>query len=203
MRLGYGKAADPDPKETDVPNAIELLTQEHREAEQMLQQLQGTRGEDMTLLQTAATELRMHMKIEEDVLYPYLRKNLTNGSNLMTEANKEHEEAKEALAQVERTAGTEQFEQALQTLTEGIQHHVEEEETEIFPKMREDFDEKTLTDFGRQLEEAKQQLRAEGWTGATEGMTRDELYAEAKEIGIEGRSQMNKDELQEAVEQNQ
>lgn len=186
-----------------MPNAIELLMQEHREAEQLLQQLQGTRGEDTTTLQTAAQELRTHMKIEEDVLYPYLRKNLTNGSNLMTEANKEHQEAKDALAQVERTAGTEQFEQALQTLTEGIQHHVEEEENEIFPKMREDFDEATLEDFGRQLEEAKMQLKAEGWTGGTEGKTRDELYAEAKEVGIEGRSQMNKDELAKAVEQNQ
>lgn len=186
-----------------MPNAIELLMQEHRQTEQLLQQLQGTRGEDTATLETVALELRMHLKLEEELLYPYLRQNLTNGGNLMTEANKEHEEAKEALAQVEQTAGTEQFEQALQTLTEGILHHVQEEENEIFPKMQEEFDEAKLDDLGRQFQEGKQQLQAEGWTGATEGATRDELYAEAKEIGIEGRSQMNKDELAQAVEQNQ
>jgi iron-sulfur cluster repair protein YtfE (RIC family) len=183
-----------------MPNVIEVLTQQHREAEQMLTQLKGTGGENVTLLETAGQDLRIHMKLEEDLLYPFLRKNITNGNELMTEANKEHEEAKEALAKVETSTGA-AFEQALETLTEGVLHHVEEEEGEIFPKMRESIDQAKLEEFGQEVLTNYEQLKSEGWTGKSEGKTRDELYAEAKEVGIEGRSKMNKDELADAVEQ--
>jgi iron-sulfur cluster repair protein YtfE (RIC family) len=182
-------------------NAIDLLMQEHREAEQMLQQLKGTQGRDTALLEKCGQELRIHMKIEEDVLYPFIRQNIPNGQDLMKEAEDEHEEARTALAKVEQTAGTPQFEQALAKLEEGINHHVQEEETEIFPKLRENVDEAKLVKFGQELEQEHTRLEEQGYTGKTDGMTRDELYAEAKEVGIEGRSKMNKDELAEAVEQ--
>lgn len=184
-----------------MPNVIDVLMQQHREAEQMLTQLKGTGGENVELLETAGQDLRIHMKLEEDLLYPFLRQNLPNGDELMAEANKEHQEAKEALAQVETATGS-QFETALQTLTEGVLHHVEEEEGEIFPKMRENVDQSKLEQFGQQVLDQYNQLKAEGWMGKSEGKTRDELYAEAKEIGIEGRSQMKKDELAQAVEEN-
>jgi iron-sulfur cluster repair protein YtfE (RIC family) len=182
-------------------NAIDLLMQEHRQAEQMMQQLKGTQGQDMALLEKAGQELRIHMKIEEDVLYPFIRQNIPNGQDLMKEAEDEHQEARQALAQVEATAGTAQFEQALTTLEEGVLHHVQEEETEIFPKLRENVDEAKLVKFGEQLEQEHTKLEEQGYTGKTDGKTRDELYAEAKEVGIEGRSKMKKDELAEAVEQ--
>ena len=183
-----------------MPNVIDVLMQQHREAEQMLTELKGTGGENVTLLETAGQDLRIHMKLEEDLLYPFLRENIPNGKDLMAEANKEHAEAKEAIAKCEASAGG-AFESALQELTEGVLHHVEEEEGEIFPKMRENIDQSKLEQFGQQVLEQYEALKAEGWTGTSEGKTRDELYAEAKEIGIEGRSQMNKDELASAVEE--
>ena len=184
-----------------MANAIEVLTQEHRKAEQMLQQLKGTQGQDMALLEKAGQDLRIHMKIEEDVLYPFIHQNIPNGQDLMKEAEQEHQEAREALAKVEQTAGTAQFEQALTKLEEGVMHHVQEEENEIFPKLRQHVDQTRLEQFGTELEQEHQRLEQQGFTGKSEGKTRDELYAEAKEIGIEGRSKMNKDELAEAVEQ--
>jgi iron-sulfur cluster repair protein YtfE (RIC family) len=184
-----------------MANAIEVLTKEHRQAEQMMQQLKGTQGADATLLQKAGTELRIHMKIEEDVLYPFIRDNIPNGQELMKEAEKEHQEARDALAKVEQTAGTPQFEQALTKLEQGVNHHVQEEENEIFPKLRQHVDQGKLETFGRELEEEHTRLEEQGFSGTSDGKTRDELYAEAKEIGIEGRSKMKKDELAEAVEQ--
>ena len=183
-----------------MPNVIDVLMQQHREAEQMLTQLKGTGGENVALLETAGQDLRIHMKLEEDLLYPFLRNNIPNGNELMAEANKEHSEAKEAIATCESNTGA-AFESALQELTEGIEHHVEEEEGEIFPKMRENIDAQKLEQFGQEVLTAYEQLKSEGWTGKTEGMTKDELYAEAQEIGIEGRSTMKKDELAEAVEE--
>lgn len=184
-----------------MPNVIDILMQQHRDAEQMLTELKGTGGENTALLESAGQDLRIHMKLEEDLLYPFLRENIPNGKDLMAEANKEHQEARDALAKTETSTGG-AFETALEKLTEGVLHHVEEEEGEIFPKMRENIDEAKLEQFGRQVEEQYMALKAEGWTGTSEGKTRDELYAEAKEIGIEGRSSMTKDELAQAVEKN-
>lgn len=183
-----------------MPNVIDVLMQQHREAEQMLTQLKGTGGEDVALLEHAGQDLRIHMKLEEELLYPFLRENIPNGKELMAEANKEHSEARDALGKCETTSGA-PFEQALQTLTEGVLHHVEEEEGEIFPKMREHVDQAKLEQFGQEVVTRYEALKAEGFTGKTEGKARDELYAEAKEIGIEGRSTMTKDELAQAVEE--
>jgi iron-sulfur cluster repair protein YtfE (RIC family) len=188
-----------------MPNAIDLLMQEHRTAEQMMGQLKGTQGRNTELLTKAGTELRIHMKIEEDVLYPFIRENIPNGMDLMQEAEQEHREARDALAQVEQAAGTPQFEQALAKLEEGVLHHVQEEETEVFPKLRQHVDAAKLEQFGNELEQEHKRLEEQG--GASKDSapasekTRDELYAEAKEIGIEGRSKMTKDELADAVEE--
>jgi iron-sulfur cluster repair protein YtfE (RIC family) len=182
-------------------NAIDLLEQEHREAEQLLAQLKGTKGENTQLLEKTAEELRIHMRIEEEVLYPFIRKNVPEGDKLMNEADKEHTEARQAIQETEQTAGTAGFEQALTTLTEGIQHHVKDEETKVFPKLRQTVDTATLEEFGAELAEAKQRIKAEHAT-PTSDKTRDELYAEAKEVGIEGRSKMDKDELAKAVDKN-
>ena len=184
-------------------NAIDLLEQEHREAEQLLAQMKGTQGADTTLLNTTAEELQIHMKIEEEVLYPFIRREVPEGKDLMNEAEEEHQEARQALQKVQQTAGTPDFEAALAKLTKGIQHHVKEEENEVFPKLRKTVDEAKLVEFGKELDQAKQELKSSGrfadGAGSSEGKTRDELYAEAKEIGIEGRSKMNKSQLIKAL----
>jgi hypothetical protein len=61
-------------------------------------------------------------------------------------------------------------------------------------------EEAKLEEFGQELEAEHQRLEQSGGATAAE-KTRDELYAEAKEIGIEGRSKMDKEELAQAVEQ--
>jgi iron-sulfur cluster repair protein YtfE (RIC family) len=190
-----------------MPNAIELLMQEHRTAEQMMRELKGTQGRNAGLLAKAGTDLRIHMKIEEDVLYPFIRQNIPRGMDLMGEAEREHGEARQALARLEQTAGTPEFEQALAELERGVLHHVHEEENEVFPTLRQHVDESRLQQFGHELEQEHARLERGQPSGATAGgaatadKTRDELYAEAKEIGIVGRSKMTKDELAEAVEQ--
>ncbi|HEV7888116.1 MAG TPA: hemerythrin domain-containing protein [Acidimicrobiales bacterium] len=184
-------------------DAIEVLTQQHREAEQLFEQLKDTGGENQELLDTLALELQIHMRIEEDILYPFIRSEVPDGGEMMDEAEEEHKEGKEGLQKLVDKAGSEGWEQVLEMLEQGIKHHVEEEETEVFPKLRETVDEARLQQFGEELEQAAMRMRAEGSAESGGKRTRDELYAEAKEIGIEGRSTMSKDELAEAVEQQQ
>lgn len=202
-----------------MPNAIEVLTQEHRDTEQMLKEIKQTRGEDADLLMTAAMELQAHLRIEEEVLYPFIRREVPEGDKLMQEAEKEHQEARTALEQVEMAApGTDEFMQALETLEKGVKHHVGDEEEKVFPKLRETVDQQKLEQFGQELVQAKQRFMqgarvaggsagggggGAGGDGSVDDKTRAELYAEAKEIGIEGRSKMDKDELAQAVQRSQ
>jgi hemerythrin-like domain-containing protein len=183
-------------------NAIDHLTKEHREAEELMKKLKTGSGQGQAQVRDKlAEELQVHMRIEEEVLYPFMRRELPDGEKLMAEAEEEHQEARQALEQLLSTEpGSAEFEQALTTLEEGVNHHVQEEENEIFPKLRKTVDEATLVRLGEQLTSREDELKGESSGGSTEGKTRDELYAEAKEIGIEGRSKMNKDELADAVE---
>jgi iron-sulfur cluster repair protein YtfE (RIC family) len=180
-------------------NAIDFLTTEHREADKKLAQL--AQQPDQALLDETAMELRVHLEIEEEVLYPFIRDEVPEGESLMDEAESEHDEARQALQKVTQAElGSPEFTAALAELTAGVRHHVQEEETQVFPKLRETVTQARLEEFGAELEQAHEQ-KVSGSGSSTEGKTRDELYAEAKEIGIEGRSKMNKDELAEAVEE--
>jgi hypothetical protein len=87
------------------------------------------------------------------------------------------------------------FGAAVEMMTAGIAHHVEDEEEEAFPKLRQAFDADRLSSLGRTLMAEKQ----------TAGMlvdsqsTKAELQEIAGELGIERRSSMTKDELKEAI----
>ena len=108
---------------------------------------------------------------------------------MVEEAKTEHEGARKVLAEVERLSPNEPgFDGAFEMLEAGISHHVEEEETEVFPKLRKSASAAQLNEVGQQVEEAK-------GNAALEDMSRDELYQRAQDADIPGRSSMTKDEL--------
>ena len=74
----------------------------------------------------------------------------------MAEALEEHQEAKSLLGELEELgADNHDFGSKLQQLMEAVEHHVEEEEGEMFPKIEEVFDEDELEQLGQELESAK------------------------------------------------
>ena len=80
-----------------------------------------------------------------------------------------------------------------EVVDEGVQeHHADEEEKEMFPDVREELGEERLNELGEQMEERKATAKADS-------ATKDELYEKAKSMGIEGRSEMTKAQLAEAV----
>lgn len=136
-------------------NALDLLRQDHQHVQALLKRFEKTEdeGEQRELCDQIVGELREHTEIEERILYPYLRE-ATGREDLFEEASLEHDTAKSLMEQLEREQpGTPRFKAMVKVLGEYVEHHVQEEEAEIFPQV-----EKTGVDLdalGQTLEECR------------------------------------------------
>ena len=137
-------------------DAIQLLTADHTEVEQMFRQVESLPGggAQEELVQSIVRELSVHAVIEEQVLYPAMREALPDGDELVKEAIDEHQQVKETLAAIERADATERGPLLVQ-LIGNVRHHVEEEETELFPKLRASVGNEELQAMGAKLASAK------------------------------------------------
>ena len=138
-------------------NVIGMLKEDHREVITMFGQYDEAEGEQRErIVHELIESLTKHTRIEEQVLYPFIRAEVPDGDQLMDEAEQEHQEVKDAMSRLAGlSAGDPDFEDAFRTLREGLQHHVQEEEDEVFPKLTEVADEATLVELGRSLAQAK------------------------------------------------
>ncbi len=142
--------------ETATKDAIEVLVTDHRGVEQLFSQIESGDGAARDeAVREVIRELSIHAAIEEQVLYPVMRRSLTDGDAKVEEAIKEHQEAKEALSDIEQLGSSPQRDGKLQKLMEGVRHHVEEEEHELFPEMRSAVGEDELRRLGAALLAAK------------------------------------------------
>jgi iron-sulfur cluster repair protein YtfE (RIC family) len=172
-------------------DVLEHLTEEHRKAERLMEQLEKTDpGSTRDRLVGELTDaLRTHMAVEERFLYPIVVEAM--GAEPETEAEVEHDLAREGLAKLTELRHEPGFGAALDMVKAGIAHHVEEEEHEIFPELRK----KAAAQLAAlDPEELEQEVGTDG-----SDQTKEELYQKAREAGIPGRSTMTKDELAEAV----
>ena len=150
------------------------------------------------MVKQICTELTVHAAVEEEVVYPVLEE-VPNGSKLRKEAEQEHQEAKDAIAKIEKAGfDPEQVGGDIEHLMEGVAEHVQEEESDVLPKMKDALGNERMTELGEQLAVAKvEQLKSHQ---ALAELTKDELYELAQATGVEGRSEMNKDDLVDALQ---
>jgi hemerythrin superfamily protein len=138
-------------------NALELLKQDHQKVKGLFQDVRKSsdRGKQKELFDKIDTELNIHTHIEETVFYPAIEEQ-EELKDIVAEALEEHQEAKILLEELEELgADNHDFGSKLQQLMEAVEHHVEEEEGEMFPKIRQVFDEDELEQLGEELESAK------------------------------------------------
>jgi hemerythrin superfamily protein len=142
---------------TTQPDAIEVLTTDHNEVDQMFAQLESLPDGQQkdALVREVVKELSVHAAIEEQVVYPVMRRSLTDGDSKVEEAIDEHQKVKETLAAIERADSSAQRDQHLQSLVKDVRHHVKEEESELFPELRAAVSEQEIRQMGAQLEAAK------------------------------------------------
>ena len=169
-----------------------LLTADHREVEQLLEKLgKAEESERPALVNKIDSSLRLHMKIEEQLVYPIVSRQL--GEEESEEAEVEHNLAREGLDKLQELIEMPGFGAAVDMLKGGIEHHVHDEEGEMFPKLGDRLDERQRAALGDSIAEAKAGAAVAG------NETKDELMEAAKARDIPGRSSMTKDELREAL----
>jgi iron-sulfur cluster repair protein YtfE (RIC family) len=115
-----------------------LLEADHRQVEELIDRIQKADGSGRSpLIGELRTALEAHMQLEEEVVYPAMRP--VTGQEQVEEAQTEHELARNALAEMLNLAPDEPgFEAALETTKAAIEHHVQDEEGEVFPTLRQD-----------------------------------------------------------------
>ena len=140
------------------PLAIQLLKQDHREVEAMGKEFEKAKDDQakVEIARRICQALTVHAQIEEEIFYPRAREQDVE-DDMLDEAYVEHQSAKDLIAQIEGMGADDlYFEAKVKVLIEYVQHHVEEEENELFPAAQ-----KTGLDLdaiGEEMQARKQEL---------------------------------------------
>ena len=143
-------------------DATTLLRADHKVVSALFAQYKKARSsaDKKEIVAQICMELKVHAQIEEEIFYPAV-KSAMKDKTLIPEATVEHATLKTLLAQVENVPPEgEMFDAKIKVLSEYVQHHVEEEQNEVFPKAK--ATKMDMMELGAQLAERKAELLAEG-----------------------------------------
>lgn len=139
---------------TPTINAITLLTEQHREVESLFEQFEKATdpADKDALFEEIADNLAAHSTIEEKIFYPAAYAKETQ--DLLKEAVEEHLSVKRLIADLlEMAPENENFSAKVKVLKEQVEHHVEEEEGELFKKVAKEIDRAKLEALGAMMDE--------------------------------------------------
>ena len=142
----------------DAVDGIQVLINDHRTVEDLFSQYERATepAEQTRIAHRVIHELAVHGEIEELLFYPRVRTTLADGNDLADEAIHEHVEIKQTLNDLDKmSAEDDGFDAKMRELMAEVRHHVEEEETEMFPKIRENMAADQLEKLGTSLQGAK------------------------------------------------
>ena len=144
-------------------NAIDLLKSQHREVEDLFSELEraGDTDTKVDLFETVADKLAIHAALEEHHFYPAVKEQRTEG--LLHEAVQEHLAVKRLLAELlETDVEDERFDPQLKVLRETVERHVEEEEGDLFRRVRRLFTADRLEAIGSAMSTEQDELEGRG-----------------------------------------
>jgi hemerythrin-like domain-containing protein len=147
------------------PDAIQLLRKDHTEVQALFKKYEKgsekmASGQKKQLAEQICHMLTVHAQIEEEIFYPACEQEL-DAEDIVAEAKVEHTSAKELIAKIEAgRAGSEEYDAHVTVLGEYINHHVKEEQNELFPKVKKS--KMDLKAIGQQLAERKMSLMQSG-----------------------------------------
>jgi hemerythrin-like domain-containing protein len=146
-------------------DAIALLRKDHDTVRKLLSELEQTTTRAAkkreALLMEIALEVEVHAAIEEEIFYPAFRERGQSGEDekLFLEAAEEHALVHQSLPELQATdPGTELFSARAKVLKDLIEHHAEEEESELLPRAKELLSKAELVELGERLQTHKMEL---------------------------------------------
>jgi iron-sulfur cluster repair protein YtfE (RIC family) len=134
---------------------VVLLKTDHREAKEMLRALEHSApgARRRRTVEKLVGALRLHMELEERLLYPVVERE--QGAEAAEEATIEHRLAQEEMVHLAEMVDAPGFGAVVSMLTAGIRHHVREEESEVFPRLKRELDRAQLGELGAELAAGK------------------------------------------------
>lgn len=183
-------------------DALTLLTADHNRVRGLFTMFKEAeeKGDTATMTTVAKRifrELEVHASIEESDFYPTVREK-DEIADLVAEGIEEHNVVKTLLGELQSLEPDETWTAKMKVLIENVEHHAEEEEKEMFPKVRSAM-RAELETLAERLEAAKERLGAPTMADKID-LTTTDVERLAKEQQIPGRSKMSKDELLAAVD---
>jgi hemerythrin superfamily protein len=148
-------------------NAIDLLKEDHDRVEALFEQVKANEdGDNTDVFKQIKAELDVHAHIEETIFYPRL---IEEGDeelkDIVKEGIEEHRQVKMFLRELENLVDeSDKFKPKIQVLMEDVEHHVQEEEGEMFSMVQDQFDESALEEMGAEMEEEKQNFQSKSST---------------------------------------
>jgi iron-sulfur cluster repair protein YtfE (RIC family) len=142
----------------DVSEPVKLLINDHMKVERIFEQIKEAESpnQKQSLVSQLDAELTRHTTIEEHILYPFVEDNVPEGEGLIDEAEHEHEEASKLLEKLSSMdPDAPDFTPTLEALEKAVNHHVKDEEKELFPKLEDSTDSEALARLRTQLENEK------------------------------------------------
>ncbi|WP_082551964.1 hemerythrin domain-containing protein [Massilia sp. Root351] len=149
------------PTKSGDTDAISLLMADHENVKDMFEQFESMTDRAVVskkkLADEICSELTKHTQVEEEIFYPAVRAAGKEFEDLIDEAVVEHGSAKQLIADIEAMdPGDDLYDAKVKVLSEMIEHHVQEEEGELFPKVRKA--KLDLVELGQQMAERKDQI---------------------------------------------
>jgi hemerythrin superfamily protein len=178
-----------------MPDVVDLIVQDHRELQRMFTELRTDPSRRKALAPLMSTLLFAHSRAEESEVYPRAR--AAGGEEDVEHSQEEHLVADQL---AERLTGldpeSDEFGDVLRQLIDAVTHHLQEEEEDVLPHMRERMSADELGEIGERFLAA----RAEHLGEQPDDMTKSQLEQQARNIDLEGRSSKSKDELKSELE---
>ena len=140
-------------------DAIALLEADHRKVKKLLTELEATTERGVKtrseLFATIKGELTLHEIVEEEVFYPELKAH-PKARDIVLEGYEEHHVVDVLMSELEALdVGDETWGAKAEVMKENIEHHIEEEEGEMFTRARKIFDRAELDDLGARMDARK------------------------------------------------
>jgi hemerythrin superfamily protein len=185
-------------------DSITLLTADHNRVRGLFTRFREAKETDdvdamSRLADRIVTELEVHTRIEEEIFYPEVRGLNDEIEETVAEGMEEHHVVDVLIDELRGlTPGDEPWVAKMTVIIENVEHHASEEESELFPAVRDAMDADDLVDQARRLERRKAELGAPTMADK-EHLSVEQLHELASEQEIPGRSSMDREELRATV----